>query len=260
MTLLDQAAGTTDDTGATGQSSTTPDLDAGGEPAAGAGTGDGTGDGTGGEGSGGSELFAGLSDDLKPIAEGYDSVESVFKDLSALQEKAAVPESADGYGLKIPEGVDLQKELGIDAEEYLKAAAEEALACGIPKSVAQVQVDRAVKAAVARTQQYQKEVASRSKAETEKALQDLRTSWGKDFSANMAKAGKVLNAVLSEASVEKLNAAGLGDDPQLVKDLFSFSSKLSEETFLSRSGAGAGAPPMERDSTGTPFVIDVPDD
>lgn len=145
---------------------------------------------------------------------------------------AGRPENPDGYGFAAPEQVpdglvynpELDKRLaGISHKAGLNKQQAETLRTELMEIVKeggaeQLQATEASKAE-----------SEKARVEAEKALKD---EWGSAYDQRAAIAGKAKDAFLPPETVAKLEAAGVGNDPALVKALYNMGVKLAGEKQL----------------------------
>lgn len=175
---------------------------------------------------------------VKAFAEGYESLVSKLgtsvsipnenstpEQWNDFYNKLGRPESADKYEFedKLPEGLEIDEKLDGDYR---------ALAYEIGLSSAQAQKLRAFynSAVEAAYLGNQKEVQTRLAEAHEKNVSEIKEMWGGDYKAKTKIAMNTARAVLSQDTLDYLDATGLGNNAKLVKDFYELSKRLSGDT------------------------------
>lgn len=156
--------------------------------------------------------------------------------------KLGRPESADKYAFEdsLPEGLEIDEKLDADYR---------ALAFEIGLTSSQAQKLRAFYNGAVETayNANQKDVQTRLAEATEKAITEIKDMWGADYKAKTKIAMNTARNVLSQATLDYLDATGLGNNPKLIKDFYELSKRLSGDSHLV-NGEKAYAPPQTLES------------
>lgn len=156
--------------------------------------------------------------------------------------KLGRPESADKYTFEdnLPEGLEIDEKLDADYR---------ALAFEIGLTSNQAQKLRAFYNGAVETayNANQKDVQTRLAEATEKAITEIKDMWGADYKAKTKIAMNTARSVLSQATLDYLDATGLGNNPKLIKDFYELSKRLSGDSHLV-NGERTYAPPQTLES------------
>ena len=156
--------------------------------------------------------------------------------------KLGRPESADKYAFEdnLPEGLEIDEKLDADYR---------ALAFDIGLTSNQAQKLRAFYNSAVETayKANQKDVQTRLAEATEKAVAEIKDMWGADYKAKTKIAMNTARSVLSQATLDYLDATGLGNNPKLIKDFYELSKRLSGDSHFV-DGEKAYAPPQTLES------------
>lgn len=160
---------------------------------------------------------------LPPTEAGDDAWKDVYKRLGAL-------DTPDAYDIKMPDGVDADPkflELGKNVSHKL----------GLSPKQAQTLADNWNEF----VQQYNADAVEQMRNDNEKALSELKSSWGADLDANLAAGQRVMKAVgLSEADVAAVEA-NIGS-AAVVKMLAMIGRKSDEGGFTGGAGGDPTTP------------------
>lgn len=154
----------------------------------------------------------------------------------AFYTKIGVPDKADSYEFKRPEGVPIDETL----EKWFRTSAYD---LGIPKATAEKLYDGFIEQAQA--------LMENASGSVDKWRGDLKKEWGYQYDRNVRIAGNTLGHLLTMAGrnadqndpfVQFLNTTHLGDHPDFIKFFLSLAPKLGEDQLID-SDAG----PSEQD-------------
>lgn len=136
--------------------------------------------------------------------------------------KLGRPASADKYEFKdnLPEGFEIDEKLDSD---YRTLAYE----IGLSSSQAQKLREFYNSAVEAAYLGNQKEVQTRLAEAHEKNVNEIKDMWGADYKAKTKIAMNTARAVLSQETLDYLDATGLGNNAKLVRDFYELSKRLS---------------------------------
>lgn len=136
--------------------------------------------------------------------------------------KIGRPESPDKYEFEdnLPEGLEIDEKLDGDYR---------ALAHEIGLTASQAQKLRAFYNGAVETayNANQKEVQTRLAESHEKNVAEIKEMWGPDYKAKTRIAINTAKQVLSQDTLDYLDATGLGNNAKFVKDFYELSKKLS---------------------------------
>ena len=173
---------------------------------------------------------------------------STKEDYDKFYAKLGRPETPEAYKFedKLPEGFEIDKNLD---QDYRK------LAYDIGLSSAQAQKLRAFYNTAVETAytNNQKEVQTRLAENHDKNVRAIKDMWGADYQAKTKIAVQTARNILSQQTLDYLDATGLGDNASLVKDFYELSKRLQGD---SRQLEGQGyTPPSLEDLESESFKI-----
>lgn len=151
-----------------------------------------------------------------------DSTQEQWNDFYA---KIGRPESADKYEFEdnLPEGLEIDEKLDNDYRT---------LAYDIGLTATQAQKLRAFynSAVEAAYLGNQKEVQTRLAETHEKNVNEIKEMWGGDYKVKTKIAMNTARQVLSQETLDYLDATGLGNNAKFVKDFYELSKRLSGDS------------------------------
>lgn len=164
-------------------------------------------------------------------------LDEAAKDPMAVLRKLGAPEKVDGYKLTPPEGVPAHLASGDNLEWFKGIAAEAGLLPG--------QAEKLYSAYVAKNVEVQKF----ADAAVDKAQETLQREWGAAYDANIKAASAAARTL---GLTEKLNTAGLGADPGVIKVLVEVNKLLAGRGDDAPAGRvdGGTLPPIEARAKG----------
>lgn len=189
---------------------------------------------------------------IKAFAEGHDALlsklgtsvtipnnESTPEQWNEFYSKIGRPESADKYEFedKLPDGLEIDEKLD---SEYRNLAYE----IGLTSTQAQkirMFYNSAVEAAYLGNKKATEEHLAKTFETNVNAIKDM---WGADYKAKTKIAMNTARRVLSQDTLDYLDATGLGNNAKLVKDFYELSKKLSGD-----SGIISGQPNYNKPQT-----------
>lgn len=172
---------------------------------------------------------------IKAFAEGHDALlsklgtsvsipnnESTPEQWNEFYSKLGRPESADKYEFedKLPEGLEIDEKLDGD---YRNLAYE----IGLTSTQAQKLREFYNSAVEAAYLGNKKEVETRLADEHSKNVAAIKDMWGADYKAKTKIAMNVARQVLSQDTLDYLDATGLGNNAKFIKDFYELSKRLS---------------------------------
>lgn len=192
---------------------------------------------------------------IKAFAEGHEALlsklgssvtipnqDSTPEQWNDFYNKLGRPESADKYEFedKLPDGLEIDEKLDSDYRD---------LAYKIGLTATQAQELRAFyNGAVEAAYIANQKSVQTSLAEThEKNVNEIKEMWGADYKAKAKIAMNTARAVLSQKTLDYLDATGLGNNAALVKDFYELSKRFSGDTHLV-DGEGIHKQPQTLDS------------
>lgn len=139
--------------------------------------------------------------------------------------KLGRPEAADKYEFedKLPEGLEIDEKLDTDYREL-------AYEIGLTSKQAQKLREFYNSAVEAAYLGNKKEVQTRLAEAHEKNVSEIKEMWGADYKAKTKIAMNTARTVLSQDTLDYLDATGLGNNAKLVKDFYELSKRLSGDT------------------------------
>lgn len=157
------------------------------------------------------------------------------EDLAKFRKAMGVPESAEGYAVKMPENVALT-----DADkvivEMLKPLAHEA-------NIPQAAFERFISAAAEANGKIREETLNRIKQAQTQTVEELKKEWATAYDANVELAKRAAKAHGSDKFNDFLNTAVLegggviGDHPEMIRFLQSIGRRSDEsDLFITSSG------------------------
>ena len=171
---------------------------------------------------------------MKDFAAGHDALVSRLgtavnipnqystpEQISEFYNKLGRPETPDKYEFhdKLPEGFEIDEKLDSD---YRTLAHE----IGLTSTQAQRLRDFYNSAVEAAYLGNQKEVQTRLAEAHEKNVSEIKEMWGGDYKAKTKIAMNTARAVLSQDTLDSLDATGLGNNAKLISDFYELSKKL----------------------------------
>lgn len=145
---------------------------------------------------------------------------------------AGWPEKADGYGFKQPEKIPDGMVYNADLDTRLAGIFHGAKMTKSQAGAVREQLMNLVaEGATANLEAKNVSEAERAKA-IEVATATLKTEWGAAFDQRKAVAGAAINKFLSAETIAAIEAAGLGNNPSIVKDMYALGTKLAGEKEL----------------------------
>ena len=145
---------------------------------------------------------------------------------------AGWPEKAEDYGFAQPEKVPDGMVYNADLDTRLAGIFHGAkMTKGQAASVREQLMSLVAEGATANLEAQSVSEAERVK-QMEAATTTLKSEWGAAFDQRAAVAGAAMNKFLSAETVSALEAAGLGNNPAIVRDMFALGTKLAGEKEL----------------------------
>lgn len=135
-----------------------------------------------------------------------------------------IPEKAEGYDLKAPDGVSLD-----EFKALMKAN-------HIPQGVAQ----KLLEAHLGEFDRYEEAKAQQAKAEQAQAEKDLKQEWGLAYNEKMQQAAKVLEKMSSSKEEHDYFLSKIGNDTRFIKFLARMGDAVSEGTLGGMEGQVSG--------------------
>lgn len=200
------------------------------------------GDTNAGAGTGGQaqpSFIDGLPEDIRghEVLKGFDSAEKLARaHLDVLGKVPVVPEKADAYEIKVPEGHPVNQEF----VGKFKAWAHEA-------GLSQAQAEKIAQGYIGLEQQ----MMAQAQTEATQAEAAIKTEWGDQYGANLAVAQKAVAEFCDPKDVEYLEKTGLGNNPALVRMFHRIGKAMSEDK-IPGGGGGGGGGDMKRTAGGLP--------
>lgn len=177
---------------------------------------------------------------VKDFASGYESLVSRLgtavnipnqystqEQIDEFYNKLGRPESADKYQFqdKLPEGLEIDEKLDADYREL-------AYNIGLTGDQAQKLREFYNSAVEAAYLGNQKDVQTRLAQAHEQNVNEIKQMWGGDYKAKTKIAMNTARAVLSQDTLDYLDATGLGNNAKLISDFYELSKRLSGATGL----------------------------
>ena len=134
------------------------------------------------------------------------------------------PESPDKYQVERPQNLP-PDQYDEDGEKFLRKFAHE-------NGWNQRQFQNAYKAYLERAMQQQSTWQQSQVADRQEGERSLRREWGQAYDGEIQKAQIVAKDYLSDAAIQKLERAGLGNDPDIIKSLAKIGKDVVGETRL----------------------------
>jgi hypothetical protein len=154
------------------------------------------------------------------------------QDWQGVYRKLGLPESADKYEIKAPEGA---------SPEFLNAFKEQALKNGVLPKQAQGMLDwyneSAKKAAEIQTQSKQ--------MEQQKGIEGLKGEWGEGWDKKVAAAQAAVEKFGGDELKAYLDKTGLGNDPAMIKLMSKIGESLAEDRIRGQGDGRFGMTPDE---------------
>jgi hypothetical protein len=198
-----------------------------------------------------------LPDDIKtsPSLSKFDTIEGLAKSYTNLEkmlgsDKVPVPKEGDAegtknffkaagwpekpeeYGFKQPEKVPDGMVYNADLDTRLAGIFHDAiLTKGQASNVREKLMALVAEGATANLESAKVSEADRIKA-IETGTAALKQEWGQAFDQRAKVAGAAINKFLSPESVAAIEAAGLGNNPAVIKDMYALGTKLAGEKEL----------------------------
>lgn len=181
---------------------------------------------------------------VKDFASGYESLVSRLgtavnipnqystqEQIDEFYNKLGRPESADNYQFqdKLPEGFEIDEKLDASYRDL-------AYQIGLTSTQAQKLRDFYNSAVEAAYLGNQKEVQTRLAQAHEQNVNEIKEMWGGDYKAKTKIAMNTARAVLSQDTLDYLDATGLGNNAKLIADFYELSKKLSGDNHLVDGG------------------------
>lgn len=141
-------------------------------------------------------------------------------DVAAFRRRLGVPESPDGYVIARPDGAPWGVEDDA-AREFLEAMHEAGAAPGVVQAAFDWYYGRVVEAG--------RDAARGAAAERDRASRALLREWGDDYERNMDHARRAARAYGGDGLVARLDAAGLGNDPTVIRAFHLIGLELAED-------------------------------
>lgn len=145
--------------------------------------------------------------------------------------KLGLPEKVENYDLKFKEGATIDETFTND----FKSTAHK---LGILPKQAQALADWFSDVNLTAETKYLDEV----KVTQGKALEGLKTEWGKVYDANLSRAHLVLKNFADKDLLQHLNDTGMGNDPKLIKLLAGVGKKMYGEGQIVQGDSSFSAP------------------
>lgn len=179
-------------------------------------------------GAGGESWLDSLPEDLKGSEhlKDFDGVEALAKAHveKASEPKPVIPDSPDGYEIKIPEGMEPDE----SAQGLLKAKAHEA-------GMNQSQVDAVMDVYKGMVEEAQNDYTKQLEEGKEETITELKTDWGPKFDENLALAKKAASVVFDDEFCKFIDDSGLGNHPKFVHGLLKIGQSISEDVLKTGS-------------------------
>ena len=169
---------------------------------------------------------------FKDSADGSDMAKHY---LEIVGKVPAVPDSPDGYEVKVPEDMKINPE---------RIAAFKQLAH--KQGLTQDQVNAIVDENVATGQASAESRAAKIEEVRNKSINGLKDEWGPSYEENVDLARKAINAAGDKSFVDFLNNTRLGDNPTVIKFFHGLGKLISEDAFLK----GKNSPPTTTQERG----------
>lgn len=150
--------------------------------------------------------------------------------LDTKQAVPVVPETADAYKFEFPQDYPLD-----DADRQMQREMAKTL------GMTQAQYEAVVKHDMARMNRVAEEMAK----EREQAAKALQKEWKTSYETNVGLAKKAAEAFFGKEFFSRFD---LGNDPEMIKGLYTIATKMGEDTLkLGGSPAGADTRPVGND-------------
>lgn len=166
------------------------------------------------------------------------------EEMAAFRAALGVPETADAYGLKAPEGVPE----GVWSDDMAKVFAAKAHEAGL--TTAQAQAVAGWYAGTAAEQAKAMEAAA--VAAREEATAAMRSEWGGQFDAKIEVAKRALVQFGGQGVADLMTETGLGNHPEVVKMFARIGEAIAEDK---PAGMGGGTAPVMTDPRAQAMAI-----
>lgn len=156
---------------------------------------------------------------------------STQEQIDEFYNKLGRPESPDKYQFKdnLPEGLEIDEKLDSD----YRTLAHQIGLTGTQAQKLREFYNSAVEAAYLGNQ---KEVQTRLAQAHEQNVNEIKEMWGGDYKAKTKIAMNTAKAVLSQDTLDYLDATGLGNNAKLIADFYELSKKLGGDNRLIEGG------------------------
>lgn len=155
------------------------------------------------------------------------------EDWSKVYQKLGVPESADKYEFKVPEGMD---------EDFVKGFKDLAVKNGIlPK-----QADKLFEFYNSHVDKVISNNEAENKRIFEESVNGLKKEWGQGYERKLQAASGLFNQIADEESKKVFNESGLGNNPVVIKMFAKLAEQMGEDKFVNANNIGSvGLTPSE---------------
>lgn len=155
------------------------------------------------------------------------------EDWRKVYQKLGVPESADKYEFKVPEGMD---------EDFVKGFKDLAVKNGIlPK-----QADKLFEFYNSHVDKVISNNEAENKRIFEESVNGLKKEWGLGYERKLQAASGLFNQIADEESKKVFNESGLGNNPVVIKMFAKLAEQMGEDKFVNANNIGSvGLTPSE---------------